>query len=188
MRVPGSEILETGWTAPRLTLVVGDPDPEAAGEVDRTAVRAVIHRRGSLLMIHSPVAGDHKFPGGGVEPGESLVDALAREIREECGRSLTRITGVRLVVDELRPADDPGWVLRMESVYVDCEVGEVEHALQLDAYEADLGFRAVWIAPEEALRVNEAIHAAGGSQPWVAREAAVLRHLLADAGEHPAST
>lgn len=182
MRVPGSEILEAGWSAPRISLVVGEPAQDAAGVIDRTAVRAVIHRGDSLLMIHSPVAGDHKFPGGGVEPGESLAEALAREVREECGRSVTRIDGVRLVVDELRPAQDPGWVLRMASIYVDCAVGEVEHALQLDAYESDLGFRAAWVAPEEALRVNEAVAGAGGAQPWVAREAVVLRHLLAGGG------
>jgi ADP-ribose pyrophosphatase YjhB (NUDIX family) len=182
MRVPGSEILESEWSAPRLTLVVGDPDLNAAGVVDRTAVRAVIRRGDELLMVHSPVAGDHKFPGGGVEAGESLVDALVREVREECGRSLTTVNGVRLVVDELRPGYEPGWVLRMTSVYVDCAVGEVEHAQQLDDYEADLAFRAGGVAPQEALRINEAVVRAGGSQPWVAREIAVLRHLLSDGG------
>ena len=180
MAVRGSESMEPGWTAPRLTLVFGGPDPRPAGVVNRTAVRAVIRRGGELLMIHSPVAGDHKFPGGGVEEGESLVEALAREVREECGRSLTRIHGVHLVVDERRPARDPGWVLQMTSIYVSCEVGAVEHEQQLDDYEADLEFRAGWVAPREALRVNEELHRAGGAQPWVAREAEVLRYLLSD--------
>ncbi|WP_425558410.1 NUDIX domain-containing protein [Kribbella ginsengisoli] len=29
--------------------------------------------------------GDYKFPGGGVEPGESMQSALQREFLEECG-------------------------------------------------------------------------------------------------------
>ncbi len=50
-------------------------------------VSAVIQRRGRFLLARRPAAslmgGLWEFPGGKVEPGESLVDALRREIREE---------------------------------------------------------------------------------------------------------
>lgn len=56
---------------------------------DRHAVVAVIVRDGEFLMIKRShcvrAPGKMCFPGGSVEPGESLAEATARELREELG-------------------------------------------------------------------------------------------------------
>ena len=51
-------------------------------------VGAVALHDGSLLMIrrgHGPAAGEWSIPGGRVEHGELLAEAVARELREETG-------------------------------------------------------------------------------------------------------
>ncbi len=65
-------------------------------------VVAVIEKDGRVLIQERPpgglLAGLWEFPGGKVEPGESLTAALRREIREEIGaeiKDVSRLTTVR---------------------------------------------------------------------------------------------
>ncbi len=54
----------------------------------RLSVRAIIVHENRLLLVNA-YPGHRKrlwcAPGGGVEPGQSLPDNLAREVHEECG-------------------------------------------------------------------------------------------------------
>lgn len=51
----------------------------------RHTVRAIIIRDKSVLLVTGHGANFYWTPGGGVEPGETVVDALHREIKEELG-------------------------------------------------------------------------------------------------------
>jgi 8-oxo-dGTP diphosphatase len=62
--------------------------PEAAKPVD-VAVGILIRPNGDVLLAQrpegKPYAGYWEFPGGKVEPGEPIADALKREFMEELG-------------------------------------------------------------------------------------------------------
>ena len=63
----------------------------------------VVDPSGSLLICERVnVPGAWQFPQGGVDPGESLEQALFREVREEVGLEAEHYSGVR-------PRNDVGW-------------------------------------------------------------------------------
>jgi ADP-ribose pyrophosphatase YjhB (NUDIX family) len=63
-------------------------------------VGAVVIHRGRVLLIQrgkEPRKGQWSLPGGMVELGESLVDALVRELREETGLAVEPVELVELL-------------------------------------------------------------------------------------------
>ena len=59
----------------------------------RNSVYGLILNEGKLLVVRTRSTGLYAFPGGGIELGEPLAEALHREIQEE--------TGIRVEMGEL---------------------------------------------------------------------------------------
>ena len=149
----------------------------------REAARGIIRQDGKFLLIHSPVDGDYKFPGGGLQPGEQPRTALLRELREECGVELTEISAdYGMIIEYDLAQEDDCDLFRMESYYYLCKIDPNKPFLpqKLDAYELALGIHPSWMRLEEALAANRAVAASKSRVPprWVQREIVAMGDML----------
>jgi ADP-ribose pyrophosphatase YjhB (NUDIX family) len=88
-------------------------DPRHYPDRPYLAVSAVIIRDGEFLIVRRarpPMQGLYTLPGGGLEAGESLFDAVRREVREETSLTIEPVglAGAR----EVMGRDDTGRVQR----------------------------------------------------------------------------
>ena len=159
-------------------------DLSSASRVTRRAARAVAERDGLYLMIRSekPGEGDWKFPGGGIEPGETEEEAVARELEEETGYRAARVGALIGSATEFRTPKEAGFALFvMESSYWRVELAAEPGERRLDPYEEELDYRPRWVRLDEAIAANRALmdSPSGARMPWIRRETRVMELLLA---------
>ena len=73
----------------------------------RIRVAALIRRGDSVLLCNHTKLGRSYWllPGGGVEEGESLHEALLRELDEECSLRSVTLEGPIAIAESISPAD-----------------------------------------------------------------------------------
>ena len=158
------------------TMDTADYDPAGTRKF-RPSVRGIVIREGRVLMIHSRKYDYYKFPGGGLEAGESHHEGLCREVAEESGFLVVpgsiREYGLVLKISKGGETD----VFDQENFYYLCDVsGSV--CRNLDDYEADEGFTPAFVTPAQAIETNR-FHDHKGKWGLVQeRECLVLEHLM----------
>ncbi len=125
------------------------------GIVERNSIRAIIKCNGKLLMIRTN-KGDYKFPGGGIEEGETIEQSLCREVMEETGFQVLKIGDtIGKVVESNVDIYDDSKIFVMTSLYVECEINfNSQKELKLDDYEKELNFKPTFIKIEDAIYKN----------------------------------
>lgn len=159
-----------------LTLYLTDEIDDGAFR-NRTAARGIIVREGKYLVILGR-HGDCKFPGGGMEQGETLQETLFREVCEETGFRV-RKDSIRdgFLVHERRKEEKK--VLIMDSYYYFCEIEQEEGEHSLSNYESGSGSEVSWLTLPEMIKRNESVQDFAKT-PWAVREMLVMRELVQD--------
>ena len=159
-----------------------DYDPNGSRLV-RPSARAIIAKGNRIVMVRSRKYEYYKFPGGGLEAGETPRSALIREVMEEAGMIVipesVRAFGYVHRVQKGEQQD----IFVQDNFYYFCEVEEQILEQKLDPYEADEEFTLEFVLPEQAIAVNRsAEHGDRSDDPYLLamaeREARVLELLM----------
>ena len=126
-----------------------------------TVAGGLIELDGRLLLVKNQRRDgslDWTTPGGVVDPGESLLDGLTREVAEETGLTVTGWDGPLWAVEAEAP--DLGWTLRVEvhravefagSLAVDDPDGIVVDAAWVDVSGCEECLATSWIPAREPM-------------------------------------
>ena len=148
----------------------------------RDSARSIIIRNGRVAMIHSQKYDYYKFPGGGIERGESPVDAMIRETREEAG--LTVIPGSVKeygYVHRIQRSDhDPTECFVQDNFYFLCDAADGRVSQDLDTYEEQESYRLEYVEPKFAMEKNRSVKDSPYNPMMFEREALVLEMLLSE--------
>lgn len=156
--------------------------PRGGREHVRPSARGIIIRDGLVAMVHSIKYNYYKFPGGGIERGETVTEALVREVREESGLTVDP-SGVReygLVSRRQRWSGPDADVFVQDNFYYLCTSLGESASQELDAYEADEQFTLEWVKPEHAIEANMLPDHGPKDRNMIEREARVLELLIAE--------
>lgn len=123
----------------------GEPPQACKRYTRRPGVYAVLPRDGKLLVTLQLDPGpDIQLPGGGIDPGESPIPALHREVFEETGWSISsprRLGAFRRFT--YMPEYDL-WAEKLCHIYV-------ARPIQRLGPPVEVGHEAHWMVPEQAV-------------------------------------
>ena len=148
----------------------------------RNSARSIIIRNGKVAMIHSQKYDYYKFPGGGIENGETPIEAMIRETREETGLIVIPETIKEYgYVHRIQKSDnDPTECFIQDNYYYLCDAMDNLSSQNLDDYEAKEFYQLEYIEPILAIKKNRNVKDSPYNQMMFEREARVLERLVSE--------
>ena len=115
-------------------------------EKRKAARAAVFDNEKNIAILKVGKHNYHKLPGGGVEEGENLAMALAREILEEIGCKISVVGEVGKII-EYRDK----WNLEQESYCYLAKLVSKKGQSDFTKEEKENGFAVLWVSLNEAI-------------------------------------
>lgn len=125
---------------------IGSANPDIA-YVDRPTVKVVVRKAGRVLLLNQGL-----LPGGGIDEGETQIEAITRELQEELGMSVTGVEEIGAVI-QYREYLGKRYVIYGYAADFAGETGERD-----PQDEGEAGFIEHWLTVDEARKtVQESI-------------------------------
>lgn len=143
--------------------------------IKKHVVRAVIMRDGLIASQRSGI-GEYKLPGGGMEAGETMLDALVREVREETGLLVKTDTVKEIgeIIEKREDIFEKGKLYEAHSCYFECDCSDETVELAMTASEIEAGFSFQWVKPDVFISENERVM----KEKWKLRDTLFLKKYL----------
>ena len=156
-----------------------DYDPNAERIYHNSSCGIVIRGK-TIAMCYVDKHGVYVIPGGGIEAGETMEQAVIREMHEE--------TGLRIIPESIREYGVARTIRKgkYEPIYVQddfyflCQAEEEIDEVSLTENEMNSGFHFGFLNPVEILRENDDRLLAGEASCLFERERRLLLKLVSD--------
>lgn len=126
----------------------------SVNKFDRNASRAIIIKNDHILILKSD-NDEVKLPGGGLDKGETFIEALIREVREETGYEIHKFYEFGIIDTFTKRKENQDKIFSMRSKYFLVEVNDVPSITNFQGYEIDEHFQTAWMKLDELIRINE---------------------------------
>ena len=121
----------------------------------RFGVRVCLfNERGEICMIKSEKYGYHQMPGGGIDEGEGILEALMRETAEETGWKIKDVEPLGYVIEHREGARDRRPFNRWVEFAFTAQTDEFVGTNYMDDEIAE-GFTPVWLTVDKAVKIFE---------------------------------